>query len=224
MKNGLLVVLAHPDDESFGCAGLMALTIAAGKPVTYLCATRGQMGRRLGKPPVATRESLAALRERELAAAMAAIGVDDWRFLSYWDKTVEFVPQAQLVADVTAALERVEPALVVTFHPEYGGHPDHDAVGRATVAAVNALPPDRRPAIWCPTGPLDEEDGPSLPLEIVDIRSVSDVKRRAFDAHRSQTSGWEEELAQNERWRERFANLFIEERFWVYVGGRPSFL
>ena len=78
-ESHVLVIFPHPDDESFSSAGTLARYIDNGVPVTYACLTLGQMGRNLGNPPFATRESLPDIREKELEAAMAAIGITDLR-------------------------------------------------------------------------------------------------------------------------------------------------
>lgn len=215
VEGPLLVVLAHPDDESFACGGTMALHAARGVPVTYVCATRGEMGRNMGNPPIATRESLREIRERELEAACAALGVRDIRFLGVWDKTVEFVDREWLAGRVHEVLVELAPARVITFHPRWGGHPDHNAIGDATVRAVQRLAPERRPRVWCPIVPVAEGD-PGLPVETVDIRSVSEIKLAALRAHRSQTANWEVRWSKDPEMRERFEKMKSEERFWVY--------
>ncbi|HEY8449808.1 MAG TPA: bacillithiol biosynthesis deacetylase BshB2 [Bacillota bacterium] len=212
----LLVALAHPDDEVFACAGVIALRRQKQVPVTYLCATLGQMGRRMGRPAFATRESLPALRERELREAVGILGLDDLRLLRFWDKTLEFLEPERLIEPIRTALAEVEPATVITFHPRFGGHPDHNAIGYATVRAVAELEPGRRPTIWFPALATEDDDPrPDLPLVTVDITAVSSLKQAAFRAHRSQTEGWEDQLERNDRWRRRFAKLMVEERFWV---------
>ncbi|MDB5084113.1 MAG: bacillithiol biosynthesis deacetylase BshB2, partial [Bacilli bacterium] len=60
MERHVLVVLPHPDDESFGTAGAIALYTQAGIPVTYVCGTLGEMGRNMGRPFFANRETLPA--------------------------------------------------------------------------------------------------------------------------------------------------------------------
>ncbi len=62
----VLVVFPHPDDEAFGVSGTMAAHIANGTPVTYACLTLGEMGRHMGSPPFATRETLPLIRKKEL--------------------------------------------------------------------------------------------------------------------------------------------------------------
>src|ERR1700716_2864191 len=81
-KPGLLVVMAHPDDESMGCAGLILRHTRAGIPVNLICATRGEAGGS-GKPLGAKREDLAQIRTGELeeaAAALAISGVELWDY------------------------------------------------------------------------------------------------------------------------------------------------
>ncbi|HEX6987827.1 MAG TPA: bacillithiol biosynthesis deacetylase BshB2 [Bacillota bacterium] len=212
----LLVVLAHPDDEAFGCTGVMAILRRRGVPVTYVCATMGQMGRLMGRPPFATRESLPVLRRRELAEAMRIAGVDDVRLLGLWDKTVEFEDPDALAQRIAAIIDDVRPSTLITFHPEHSGHPDHHAVGRATLAALDRSTVVPRPRVWMPAIRSDEVKL-DLPIETVDISAVSQLKRAAFAAHRSQTTGWDERLAANEEMRTRFEWIFREERFWVWA-------
>lgn len=188
MERHLLVVLAHPDDESFGCAGRIALHARAGTPVTYLCATRGEMGRHMGRPPFANRETLRELREQELRAACAVLGIGDLRFLGLWDKTVEFVDPAELAGRIAAVMAEVRPSLVITFHPVHGGHQDHCAIGAATMRAVMAQPAAERPRVLCPINPVLAEKL-AIPAEPLDISTVAELKKAALRAHRSQSEG-----------------------------------
>src|SRR6266536_712500 len=89
---GLLIAIAHPDDESFGMGGTMAAAAAAGRPVTLVCATRGEVGE-IADPALATPETLGAVREQELRDACAALGVHDVRFLPYRDSGMEGTPE-----------------------------------------------------------------------------------------------------------------------------------
>ena len=82
-KRRLLVVLAHPDDESFLCGGTIAKMSERGIQITLLCATKGEMGRRMGNPILTTRESLPGLRVRELKGACEELGIKDLRFLQF---------------------------------------------------------------------------------------------------------------------------------------------
>ena len=159
----LLLIFAHPDDESFACAGVMAAATARGVPVTLISATRGEAGKS-GIPQLDTPEILGAVREQELRAAAAAVGVVDVRFLDYRDSGMAGTPEnddprafvraaeEDVVAKLVVHLRAVRPATVITFGPDgIYGHPDHLAVHRATVAAVHAaadprcLPADGAP-------------------------------------------------------------------------------
>src|SRR5258706_13608203 len=71
-KPGLLVVMAHPDDESMGCGGLILRHTRAGVPVHLICATRGEAGGS-GKPLGAKKEDLAQIRTGEVEEAAATL-------------------------------------------------------------------------------------------------------------------------------------------------------
>ncbi len=135
---GLMVVVAHPDDETFGVGGTMALLRQRGEPVSVLIATRGQSGQ-IVLPELDTEENradMAALREREARAAMDALGVERLDFLDHRDGQLAEQPQGPLAREVATALRRKRPAVVVTFGPEgIYGHPDHLAIHRATTRA-----------------------------------------------------------------------------------------
>jgi len=196
-ERAVLVVLAHPDDETFGSGGTIALYTQAGVPVTCAIGTRGEMGRNMGKPFFATRETLYPLRERELEAACAVLGVADLRLLGCWDKTTEFMDAEELAGRVADLLREIRPTLLITFHPQYGGHPDHCAIGAAALAAARRLPAGERPRVHCLVHPrVAQKNG--LALETVDIRPVQAIKEAAVRAHRSQSEGMLERLTPEE--------------------------
>ena len=213
----ILVVFPHPDDESFAVAGTLALHIQAGTPVTYMCLTLGEMGRNLGNPPFATRESLPVIRKQELLDAAKAVGIQDLRMMGLRDKTVEFEDDEKLTNMIAEAIDELHPSLVITFYPGYSVHPDHEATGRAVVRAIARMPEDERPKLHCvafSNNCLDELGNPDI---VHDIRSVQDKKLAAMKAHRSQTeallSSWEEQVANKEV---EFISQLLEERMWTY--------
>ncbi|REJ32440.1 MAG: bacillithiol biosynthesis deacetylase BshB2, partial [Bacillota bacterium] len=75
---------------------------------------------------------------------------------------------------------------------------------------------DPRPRVWMPAI-RSAEVKLALPIQAIDIAEVAHVKRAAFAAHRSQTTGWDERLAASETMRRRFEWMFREERFWVWA-------
>jgi N-acetyl-1-D-myo-inositol-2-amino-2-deoxy-alpha-D-glucopyranoside deacetylase len=137
----LLVVVAHPDDESFGCGSILAHARANGHDTAVLCATRGEAG----ESRIDT-DDLAALRESELRAAAAILGVGTVRLLDHVDSGMTGEPPsgalvavdpAVLAAEVRAAIEALRPDVIVTLDAA-DGHRDHAAIRDATLAAVDA--------------------------------------------------------------------------------------
>lgn len=135
----LLAVLAHPDDESFICGGTLAHYAQMGWQITLLCATKGEMGSRIGLPATATRETLPYRREAELRAACAALGIADLRFLGLRDKTVDYYEPSELAERIAAVMQQVQPDVVLTFLEATGGHSDHCAIGRAAKLAYDQV-------------------------------------------------------------------------------------
>ena len=101
----ILVVFPHPDDEAFSSAGTIRLYRNMGVPVTYACLTLGEMGRNLGNPPFATRESLPNIRREELKAACEVMGIEDLRMMGLRDKTVEFEDDEKMVKLVSDLID-----------------------------------------------------------------------------------------------------------------------
>ncbi|HYM53347.1 MAG TPA: PIG-L deacetylase family protein [Candidatus Dormibacteraeota bacterium] len=134
---GLAAVLAHPDDESFGCAGAMAVAHDAGRTVRLLVVTRGEAG----TPEGASDPDFAETREEELRCAAGKIGLTEVTVLEgYPDGAVADMPFAQLVDDIATWLGDRRPDAVITFGAHgVTGHPDHVVVGSATRWAVERL-------------------------------------------------------------------------------------
>jgi bacillithiol biosynthesis deacetylase BshB2 len=218
MKRSVLVVLAHPDDETFGCGGTIAKLVREGAEVTYACGTRGEMGRNMGNPPFANRETLRELRERELREACRILGIKELRLLGIWDKTTEFRDREALADQIGAIIAEVGPTLVITSHPEHGGHPDHSAIGAATIRAIERMPADRRPTVWCQIN-WRVADKLGISLEEVDISAVSEVKMAATRAHRSQSEGMLQRAQRDPAEAERRRQWALRERHMVYEFG-----
>ncbi len=203
----LLGVWAHPDDEAYMTAGLMATTLAAGQRVVIATATRGEDG--TGDPVTWPAERLAAQREAEIRASMAALGVTEHRWLNHRDGTLHTVPHQQGVAQVRALLDEVRPDTIVTFGPDgMTGHRDHRTVSGWVTAAWNAT--GRAARLWYATltpefhrewGELNGEIGlwftgsepptdaaEDLALALRCTGDVLDRKFAALAAHRSQTA------------------------------------
>jgi LmbE family N-acetylglucosaminyl deacetylase len=138
----ILGVWAHPDDEAYLSAGLMATAIAAGRRVVCVTATQGEAGFPADDPRSV--EQRKSLRQQELAASLGILGVTEHRWLGptrtgYGDGQCAAVPDAEAAAAIAAIIEQVRPDTVLTFGPDGGtGHPDHIAASRWTTIAVES--------------------------------------------------------------------------------------
>jgi N-acetylglucosamine malate deacetylase 2 len=213
----VLVIFPHPDDEAFGVSGTIATHIEMGTPVTYACLTLGEMGRNMGNPIFANRETLPHVRKKELQAAADALGIQDLRMMGLRDKTVEFEEEEKLVAMMSSLLEELKPSLVITFYPGYSVHPDHEACGRAVVEAVSRLSEDARPKLHCVAFSKGHEEFIGKPDVIHRITDVLPKKLAALRAHRSQTEQWTADIEPKiEAGDEQILNWIQYERFWTY--------
>jgi LmbE family N-acetylglucosaminyl deacetylase len=138
----LTALLAHPDDESLGLGGTLAKYAAEGVEVSLVTATRGDSGRFRGhrEPPEHPGpEALAAIREAELRAAAATLGIGDVTLLDYRDRALDRADAREVVRLLAGHLRRLRPHVAITFGPEGAyGHPDHIAVSQFATAAVVA--------------------------------------------------------------------------------------
>jgi LmbE family N-acetylglucosaminyl deacetylase len=190
-----LVVTAHPDDVDFMFAGGVARLVEAGVDVAYLIVTDGQAG---GFDRDVPREQMPTIRRAEQTAAAAALGVTDVRFLGLVDG--EVAADLDLARHVSRRIREHRPDLVITTTPERNyrrvgaSHPDHRAVGEATLDAV--YPFARNPFAF-PELLADEGLEPWVVAEVwlgghpqpdlhVDVTDVLERKLAALRAHASQ--------------------------------------
>ena len=196
----VLMVSAHPDDPEFGAAGTLARLVAAGSRVTVVICTDGSEG---GEDPLVPDAELSELRYAEQRAASHELGIDDVVFLGHPDGRLQHTLEFR--REITALIRRHRPELVLTHVPVIdvntgmgAYHPDHLAVGSATLAAV--YPAARNPRafrelladgleawrvkeVWIPTWTQGDW--------FVDISSTLDRKVDSLRAHHSQVSNWE---------------------------------
>ncbi len=211
-RERLLGVFAHPDDESLVAGGAIAACAAAGIEVALVCATRGELGP-IAEAGLATRETLAAVREAELRAAGRALGVNAVECLGYPDGELKWCDEGALAGGVVGALRRWRPSAVITFGPEgLYWHRDHLAVHAATLAAVDAVAGEGlAPAVYYATWPRgwagelvaalaargvaadlwglhpDDFGAPAASITTaLDVRRFLAAKLRALRSHRSQ--------------------------------------
>ena len=120
----VLGVWAHPDDEAYLSAGLMALARRHGRRVVVVTATAGEHG--TDDPVCWPPARLARRRRKEMAASLAAIGVDEHQWLGYGDGACADADEGEAVATIGEIIDAVQPDTIVTFGPDgMTGHPDH---------------------------------------------------------------------------------------------------
>src|SRR3954469_13962289 len=138
----ILSVWAHPDDETYLCGGLMARAVANGSRVVCVTATRGE----LGSPDEQRWPSgapLAAVRTKEMDAALAVLGVTEHHWLDYPDGGCAEVDQGEATRRITELMADVKPDTVLTFGPDgMTGHDDHISASRWTTEAFGQVAKD----------------------------------------------------------------------------------
>lgn len=138
MTRTVLLLFAHPDDETFTCGGTIAKY--AEDPdarIVLYCATRGEAGK-VGDPPVCHPEELGDVRQKELARAAEILGIHKVIQRDFGDGRLKFMPRETLVDDILQVIEQVHPDVIVTFPPEgISGHQDHRTLHQAVVQACD---------------------------------------------------------------------------------------
>jgi LmbE family N-acetylglucosaminyl deacetylase len=147
MAKTILAVLAHPDDETFGLGGTLALYSRRGFNTYYVCATRGEAGS-ADEEFMKDFKDTAEMRTDELTRAARILGLKNVFFLGYRDSGMPGMeanqhPDAQInhpveevAGRVVKYIREIKPDVVLTFDP-IGGykHPDHIHIQRATTLA-----------------------------------------------------------------------------------------
>jgi LmbE family N-acetylglucosaminyl deacetylase len=192
-----MVIIAHPDDAEFTCAGTVARWVKEGHPVVYVICTDGSRGSNdPGMPP----EVVAPIRRAEQLEAARILGVKEVIFLDHEDGTLE--PTLDLRCELTRLIRRYKPDIVICGDPTriisrnvYINHPDHRAAAEAAIYAVfpsavtryifpqlldEGLEPHKVQEVYL--------SAPSEASDWVDISDTIDLKLAALKAHCSQVA------------------------------------
>lgn len=202
IPDSALVVMAHPDDMEFSCAGTVARWSKAGSRVIYVLCTSGEVG--IADPEM-TKENAAAIREAEQSEAARITGVQEVVFLREPDGMLQ--PTLELRKKLVRELRRFCPEVVVCGDPTvifagetYINHPDHRAA--ATAALDATFPAAGQPNLF------QELEAEGLkahkPRKVyvtgwnqsdlyVNIEETIDIKVAALRAHKSQMKDWDPE-------------------------------
>ena len=198
-----LVIVAHPDDIEFGCAGTVARWVQAGAEVCYVLCTSGDVG--IAKPEL-TRAQVTEIREAEQLAAADVVGVKEVVFLREPDGTL--VNTIDLRRRLVREIRRFRPEVVVCLDPTlffvssntYINHPDHRAAATAAVDAV--FPAAGQPHVFeelAAEGLTAHKvrklyiDGFGNGDTFVNITDTIDLKLAALRKHASQMGEWDPE-------------------------------
>lgn len=186
-----LVVAPHPDDETLGCGGAIALLRSLNCDVQVLVISDGTLSHpRSQKYPA---PALRALRFGETLLALEVLGVDanDVTFLGLPDGSIITQNSPEIISTVSTYLNEVQPQII--FLPwRYDPHPDHRATWNLIHTALKGVSQPR--LIEYPIWDWDSEQRGNLPEpELVsswrlDIDTVVELKHSAIAAYRSQTT------------------------------------
>jgi LmbE family N-acetylglucosaminyl deacetylase len=204
----VLGIWAHPDDETYLSAGIMAREVRAGARVVCVTATRGEGGSMDEErwPPA----TMAQVREAELLRSFEVLGLTEHRFLGLPDVDMDTPLPESGAADIAAVMAEVRPDTVLTFGPDgMTGHRAHQDVSRWTAEAFDASAPPGARLHYATTSPawhrefvphLNRFDvyrpgtPPVTPLEDMSVHvqlepPLLELKLRAIEEHASQVEG-----------------------------------
>jgi LmbE family N-acetylglucosaminyl deacetylase len=202
--DGLLLILAHPDDETFFAGGAIARYASANVRVGLVCATRGERG---ATGNLCSIEELPRVREGELRDAARILGVRDLSLLPYQDQKLWAAPADEIRRYIVTAIRAQRPRIVITFDPNGANqHSDHIAISRFAMDAIAAA---ADPRWYSETGAAHLVErvlwpAPIVPFELsraknaarqpgvdflLDAGEFRESKRAALRAHRTQFPG-----------------------------------
>jgi N-acetylglucosamine malate deacetylase 2 len=239
MSRTLLVVFAHPDDESFLTGGSICRYGAEGVRVVLVTATRGESGK-VGDPPLCAVDALGATRELELRRAAAILGVAGVHLLDYPDRDLALAPPERIREQLVALIRAERPQVVVTFDPNGGNlHPDHVAISRFAMDAVSAASDPRWHAeagaahavprlAWVagrrPWRLVREPDPRSCPGVdfVIDTSACVPRKLEALRAHATQHRGVERSFLSQPDCVRLLGTEFFRQAFGPRLAARPT--
>lgn len=186
--NKMLVVLAHPDDESFAVGGTLAKFSQHGICTILLCATRGEAGL-----TGLSREEAGAIRELELREAAKHLGIEV-HFLGYQDGELSKLDPFTLLEHINSWIGLVQPQVILTFGPDgVSGHADHVIISQIVTQAFDQyyqkgvllfIHPSDATFLGCGVSSAINTDG--KPLISIDISGYRMEKVLAIQSHKSQ--------------------------------------
>lgn len=196
----LLIITAHPDDESYGVAGTIIENHRRGGQTFLACATFGEQGRSHVANTVTT-QTLAKIRQQELRQVCKLLKIKQAFTFGLPDKKLN-INQTRLASKIAAVIKQVKPDYLISFGPDgLTGHTDHVAIGKATRVAARKF---RLPFVAFAAPPLYYKNFNQMlkrrrfgnyqktitpPQTNIKIKIASNIKLRAIKLHKSQYTG-----------------------------------
>lgn len=218
MANELLLIFAHPDDESFALGGTIAKYAEQGVRITLVTATKGEAGKAAG---ICKQEELGLFREQELKRAAKVLGISEVIFLGYMDKEVPLASPLEIAEKLVRIIRRIRPQVVITFGADgASGHRDHRGIHHFTMAAIRLAKVNIEPDWGIPyaiprlcyvqSGWRLSEDVLEKIDYIIPIKQWAEKKRKAIKEHKTQLFSQQKFEAMDER---RKQNYYSREYF-----------
>ena len=144
----VLVVLAHPDDESLACGGTLARLADLGAHIVLLCASRGENGS-VSDPALVANGDLASVRSQELHDAAKVLGIAEVLIFEHPDGDLRWADVPQFHVEIVLAIQKYKPDCVITFAEDgLYWHLDHIGVHERTYTAVRSFGPHAPPLYY----------------------------------------------------------------------------
>lgn len=182
MMKKILVVCAHPDDETLGLGGTIALHVKNGAKVFVLMFTDGESARNDSNKKILQ-------RQEQAKRACSFLGVHDLKFLNYSDQKLDTIPIIDLARKIESVIEKFKPTIVYTHY--WGDvNQDHKKVYEATLIATRPTPSSLIKNLICYETPSSTEWGSYhekfTPNLFIDIENVLDKKLKALQQYKTQ--------------------------------------
>lgn len=176
----ILVVSAHPDDETYGMGGTIAHHVRSGDKVTILFLTDG----------VTARHEKTELQKAAARQACAILGVTDVRFAGLPDQRLDGMPLLEVIKPIQEAIDEVHPQVVYTHHRS-DLNQDHRTAFQATLVGVRPFGDNPVERVLCYEVASSTEWAPPFtdwsfqPNVFVDISDTLETKLKAVEAYRN---------------------------------------
>lgn len=190
MKERVLVVMAHPDDEILGCGGVIAKHCRDGDRVIVAILGRGKSSRLDESNADRIQEEIVALHE-EAVRANALLGVHEVVYHDFPDNAMDTIPLLSVIQFVSGLKKRFRPTIVYTHH-HADINIDHQQIFRAVITAFRPIVGEQVSYIYsCEVPSSTEWQAPFAgfafqPNMFVDITDTLELKKQALAEYRSE--------------------------------------